>query len=74
MLSVFTKNWHIWYLKGSTSKSGLIFLKLRRRNPFLGKSGSEKSKFLPVLPEIWHEEYLEDDDSYSNTSLMNFPP
>ena len=42
-------------------------------NPFLGKFGSKRSK-LSILTENWHTEYLEDADSYSVISFLNFLP
>ena len=29
---------------------------------------------MTILAENWHTEYLEDTDSYSNISLLNFQP
>ena len=40
------------------------------KNPFLGKFRSKKLK-LSVLPKNWHAWYLEDLDSYSETSFLN---
>ena len=41
------------------------------KNPFLGKFGSKNSK-LSFWTENWHSWYIEDADSYSNISFMNF--
>ena len=43
------------------------------QNSFLGKFGSKKSK-LSVFPENWHAWHLDDADSYSNISFLNFQP
>ena len=40
-------------------------------NPFLDKFGSKNSK-LPILSEYWYTWYIEDSDSYSNNSFLNF--
>ena len=39
MLSILTDNWHIWYLGGADSKSGLRLLKFWPQNPFWRKCG-----------------------------------
>ena len=39
--------------------------------PFLGKFRLKRLK-LPVLPGNWHSEYLENADSYSNVTFLNF--
>ena len=70
-LSMLTEN--LRELGGADSKSGHSFLKFGPRNPFLGKFGPKKS-MLSVLPENWHTESLEDADSYSLISFLNFLP
>ena len=42
-------------------------------NSFLGKFRPKKSNF-SVLSKIWHTCYLEDADSYSDNSFLNFQP
>ena len=41
------------------------------RNPFLDKSGPRNSKLF-ILTENWQTWYIEDADSYSNNSFLNF--
>ena len=59
------------YIGGVDSESRLRFLKLRPQNPFLVKFGPKKSKLF-VLSENWHTWYLEDADTYSDISFLNF--
>ena len=44
---------------------------ISNKNPFLGKFGPKKSD-LSIQPEQWHTWYLEDVDSYSEISFLNF--
>ena len=48
-----------------------MFLKFWPQNPFLGKFVVKKLKLF-ILPENWHTEYLDDADSYSDISFLNF--
>ena len=59
------------YIGGVDSESRLRFLKLRPQNPFLVKFGPKKSKLF-ILSENWHTWYLEDADTYSDISFLNF--
>ena len=51
------------------SYSNTSFLNFQPKS--LGKFGPKKSKS-SVLPEKWHTWYLEDADSYSDISFLNF--
>ena len=44
---------------------------ISNKNPILGKFKPKKSA-LSILPENWHTWYLEDTDSFFNTSFLNF--
>ena len=46
-----TESWLIWYLGGVDSESRFRFLKFRPQNPFSGKFGPKKTKFL-FCPKI----------------------
>ena len=70
-LSMLTEN--LRKLGGADSKSGHRFFKFGTRNPFLGKFGPKRPK-LSVLLENWHTESLEDAESYSLISFLNFLP
>ena len=48
-----------------------LFSEFRTKNPFLVKIGPKKSN-LSILPKNWHTWYLEDADSYSKISFLNF--
>ena len=72
-LSVWTENWHTWYLGSADSEFGLWSLKLQPQNSFLGKFGSKKSS-LSVFPQNWHEWHLDNADIYSNISFLSFWP
>ena len=71
--SILTKKWRAGCLRLADSQSGLRFLKFLPQNPFLGKFGPKKSK-LSVSRENEHTWYLQDPDSYSNFSFLNFQP
>ena len=60
-------------IKSEDSESGYRFLRFRPQNPFLGKFWSKKSK-LSLFLENWHTSHLDDGDSYSNISFLNFQP
>ena len=61
------------FLGSADFESGLRFSKFRLQNPFLGKFGPKKSK-LSVFPENWYAWHLDDADSYSKISFLNFWP
>ena len=63
----------LWYLGGVDSECRLIFLEIELQNLFLGKFSTKKSNLF-VLPENWHTWHLEDADSYSDISFLNFQP
>ena len=68
-MCVLTENWYSRYLGGADFEFGV--LKFRPQNAFLGEFGPKKSK-LSILSEKWHLRYVEDADSYSNISFLNF--
>ena len=70
-LSMLTEN--LKKLGGADSKSGHSFFKFGPQNPIFGQIWAKKPK-LSVLPENWHTESLEDADSYSLISFLNFLP
>ena len=74
-LSILSQNRHTWQHEGGDFEPELKFSKFRPQNPLLGKFRPKKSK-LSVLLGNWHTWYLdlEDADSYSGISFLNFQP
>ena len=60
-----------WYIGSVDSEFRLRFLKFWRRNSFLGKFRSKKSKLF-VLSENWYTWYLKDANPYCSISFLNF--